>query len=468
MFKKILIANRGEIALRIIWACRELGIKTVAVHSLADADSLHVKFADDEVCIGPPPATESYLNVTALIAAAEITGADAIHPGYGFLAESAHFAEVCEACNIKFIGPGPDVIRMMGDKARAREAMTEARVLCVPGSGVIADEREAEAVATKIGYPLLIKATAGGGGKGMRLVEGREDLLRFLPQVKNEAALAFGSDAVYLEKYLSRPRHVEFQVFGDEHGGLVHMGERECSVQRRHQKLVEESPSPALDDSLRRKMARAALRAARAVNYPNAGTVEFLLDANRNFYFIEMNTRIQVEHPVTEGVTGLDLVKEQIQVAAGDKLSMRQQDIQFSGHAIECRINAEDPDTYAPSPGRITTFHVPGGPGLRIETAAHADCVVSPYYDSMIAKLITRGNNRSEAVSRMRRALESFIVEGIKTNIPLQLRIINDPDFIEGRLDTHFMERFVPSRPKRGSATAAGSSGAPRKASGSA
>ncbi|MFQ5701628.1 MAG: acetyl-CoA carboxylase biotin carboxylase subunit [Acidobacteriota bacterium] len=449
MFKKILIANRGEIALRIIWACRELGIKTVAVHSEADADSLHVKFADDDVCIGPPAATGSYLNVTAIIAAAEITGADAIHPGYGFLAESAHFAEVCEACNIRFIGPGPDVIRMMGDKARARQAMSDAHVPCVPGSGLIEEEQQALDAAESVGYPLLIKASAGGGGKGMRVVEDRKELLHMLPQVRNEAEQAFGSGAVYLERYLARPRHVEFQVFGDNHGNIVHMGERECSVQRRHQKLLEESPSPALDETLRRTMAEAAVRAARSVNYSNAGTVEFLLDGDRNFYFIEMNTRIQVEHPVTEGVTGLDLVKEQIQVAAGAKLSVRQDDIRFTGHAIECRINAEDPETYTPSPGRIETFHLPGGPGLRVDTAAHADCVVSPYYDSMIAKLITRGNNRSEAVSRMRRALESFIVEGIKTTIPLQLRILSDPDFVAGRIDTHFMERLIPSRPRK-------------------
>ena len=468
MFKKILIANRGEIALRIIWACRELGIKTVAVHSQADADSLHVKFADDDVCIGPPSATESYLNVTALIAAAEITGADAIHPGYGFLAESAHFAEVCETCNIKFIGPGPEVIRMMGDKAQARQVMKKAGVPCVPGSDVIKDDPQAEEMAERLGYPVLIKAAAGGGGKGMRLAEDGAELLRFLPQVKSEAALAFGSDVVYLEKYLLQSRHVEFQVFGDEHGNLVHMGERECSVQRRHQKLVEESPSPALDDALRRKMAQSALRAARAVNYANAGTVEFLLDREKNFYFIEMNTRIQVEHPVTEGVTGLDLVKEQIQVASGARLSVRQRDIRFNGHALECRINAEDPDTYAPSPGRIVTFHTPGGPGLRIDTAAHADCVISPYYDSMIAKVITRGNNRSEAILRMRRALDSFVVEGIKTNIPLQLRIINDPDFMEGRLDTHFMERFIPSQRKKVAVSQASESGSLHEASGNA
>ena len=450
MFNKILIANRGEIALRIIWACRELGIKTVAVHSEADADSLHVKFADDDVCIGPARATDSYLNVSAIIAAAEITGADAIHPGYGFLAESAAFAEVCEACNLKFIGPAPEVIRMMGDKARARELMIAAKVPTVPGSGIVDTPEEALEAAEQVGYPLLVKASAGGGGKGMRIIEGRKDLLRLLPQVQNEAASAFGSGAVYLERFLEHARHVEFQVFGDEHGNLVHMGERECTIQRRHQKLLEESPSSVLDEPLRRRMAAAAVKAAQAVQYSNAGTVEFLLDKNLDFFFIEMNTRVQVEHPVTEGVTGIDLVKEQIQVAAGATLSMKQEDVLFHGHAIECRINAEDPETYAPSPGRITTFHMPGGPGLRVDTVAHTDCVVSPFYDSMIAKVISQGNHRSEAISRMRRALESFIIEGIKTNIPLQLRIITDTDFAAGSFDTHFMERFIPTRPAAG------------------
>jgi acetyl-CoA carboxylase biotin carboxylase subunit len=447
MFNKILIANRGEIALRIIWACRELGIKTVAVHSEADADSLHVKFADDDVCIGPARATDSYLNVSAIIAAAEITGAEAIHPGYGFLAESAAFAEVCEACNLKFIGPTAEVIRMMGDKAKARELMSAAQVPTVPGSGIVESPEEAVKAAEQVGYPLLVKAAAGGGGKGMRIIEGQKDLLRLLPQVQNEAAAAFGSGAVYLERFLERPRHIEFQVFGDEHGNVVHMGERECTIQRRHQKLLEESPSSVLDDPLRQRMAMAAVKAAQAVQYTNAGTVEFLLDRNGDYFFIEMNTRVQVEHPVTEGVTGIDLVKEQIQVAAGSPLSVKQEDVSFHGHAIECRINAEDPETYAPSPGRITTFHMPGGPGLRVDTVAHADCVVTPFYDSMIAKVISQGNYRSEAISRMRRALESFIIEGIKTNIPLQLRIIADPDFAAGSFDTHFMERFIPSRP---------------------
>jgi acetyl-CoA carboxylase biotin carboxylase subunit len=450
MFKKILIANRGEIALRIIWACRELGIKTVAVHSEADADSLHVKFADDDVCIGPARATDSYLNVSAIIAAAEITGADAVHPGYGFLAESAAFAEVCEACNLKFIGPAPEVIRMMGDKARARELMIAAQVPTVPGSGIVDSPEEALEAAERVGYPLLVKAAAGGGGKGMRIIEGRKDLLRLLPQVQNEAAAAFGSGAVYLERFLEHPRHVEFQVFGDEHGNVVHMGERECTIQRRHQKLLEESPSSVLDESLRGRMAAAAVKAAQAVQYSNAGTVEFLLDKNLDFFFIEMNTRVQVEHPVTEGVTGIDLVKEQIQVAAGSRLSVKQEDVAFHGHSIECRINAEDPETYAPSPGRITTFHMPGGPGLRVDTVAHTDCVVSPFYDSMIAKVISQGNHRSEAISRMRRALESFIIEGIKTNISLQLRILADPDFVAGSFDTHFMERFIPTRPDAG------------------
>jgi acetyl-CoA carboxylase biotin carboxylase subunit len=444
MFRRILIANRGEIALRIIWACRELGIKTVAVYSTADADSLHVKFADDDVCIGPPTNSESYLNIGAVIAAAEITDADAIHPGYGFLAESAHFAEVCEACKIRFIGPSPDVIRLMGDKARAREAAVAAGIPVLPGSrGTIADEEEALRVADQIGYPVIVKASAGGGGRGMRVVPSSEDLSVALTTARTEANAAFGVPDVYIEKYLKRPRHIEFQVLGDSFGNLVSLGERECSIQRRHQKLIEESPSTALTPKLRRRMSDAALKLARAVGYQNAGTIEFLLDEDGRFYFMEMNTRIQVEHPVTEMVTGIDLIKEQLKVAAGESLAFRQEDIQNLGHSIECRITAEHPETFVPSPGTITTFHLPGGPGVRIDTAAHPECRISPYYDSMIAKLITRGNNRMEAISRMRRSLEVMVVEGILTNIPLQLKIVNDPEFIRGNLHTGFLERLL-------------------------
>jgi len=444
VFRKILIANRGEIALRIIWACRELGIKTVAIYSTADADSLHVRFADEEVCIGPPRNEDSYLNVSSVISAAEITDAEAIHPGYGFLAESAHFAEVCRECGLPFIGPGPDVIRRMGDKAEARRTMIAAGVPVVPGSeGVVADVEEARGVAERIGYPVLVKASAGGGGRGMRIVEEPEDLERQFNAASNEAASAFGTADVYLEKYLKDPRHIEFQIFADTHGNVVHLFERECSVQRRHQKLLEESPSTALDPELRARMAEAALTAARCCNYVNAGTVEFLLVPSGEFYFIEMNTRIQVEHPVTEMVTGIDLIKEQIRVAAGEPLSFTQEDVTRTGHAIECRINAEDPDTFRPCPGKITTFHLPGGPGIRVDTACHSEATVPPYYDSMIAKVIARGNTRGEAILRMRRALESFVVEGIKTNVKLQQKILQEEDFVRGRLSTAFMERFL-------------------------
>jgi acetyl-CoA carboxylase biotin carboxylase subunit len=444
MFRRILIANRGEIALRIIWACRELGIKTVAVYSTADADSLHVKFADDDVCIGPPKNTDSYLNIGAVIAAAEITDADAIHPGYGFLAESAHFAEVCEACKVRFIGPSPDVIRLMGDKARAREAAVASGVPVLPGSeGTISDEDEALRLAERIGFPVIVKASAGGGGRGMRIVQAPEQLGAALTSARTEAKAAFGVPDVYIEKYLKRPRHIEFQVLGDSFGNLVSLGERECSIQRRHQKLIEESPSTALTPKLRRRMTEAALKLARAVGYQNAGTIEFLLDEDGRFYFMEMNTRIQVEHPVTEMVTGIDLIKEQLKVAAGESLAFRQEDIQNTGHSIECRINAEHPEKFTPSPGTITTFHLPGGPGVRIDTAAHPECRISPHYDSMIAKLITRGNNRMEAISRMRRSLEVMVVEGVFTTIPLQLKILNDPEFIRGNLHTGFLDRLL-------------------------
>ena len=444
MFKKILIANRGEIALRILWACRELGISTVAVHSEADADALHVRYADEDVCIGPPASRESYLNLSSVIAAAEITDADAIHPGYGFLAENAHFAEVCEACNIKFIGPSPAVIRQMGDKSKARESMEAAGVPCVPGSrGTLGSEVEAMALARKIGYPVIIRAAAGGGGRGMRIARSEEELRVAIQTAMNEAKKAFDVSDVYLEKYIADPRHVEFQMLGDERGNVVHLGERECSIQRRHQKLVEESPCTALSPKLRKRMAEAALTGARAANYQNAGTIEFLLAPDGKFYFIEMNTRIQVEHPVTEMVTGLDLIKEQIRIAAGEPLGYTQDDIRFFGHAIECRVNAEDSESFVPSPGRITNFNISGGPGVRIDTAAHADGIISPYYDSLVAKVITHGNSRQEAISRMRRLLDLMVVEGIKTTIPVLRRIISDTDFLQGRISTHYLERLL-------------------------
>ena len=445
MFRKILIANRGEIALRVILACKELGIKTVAVHSTADADALHVKFADEDVCIGPPASRESYLNISAVLSAAEITGAEAIHPGYGFLSENAHFAEVCREVGLTFIGPGPSVIRRMGDKAEAIRTVRAAGVPTIPGSGgVVEGEDQAREVAKRIGYPVLIKASAGGGGRGMRIVTDEEELPRLLEAASQEALSAFGVADVYMEKYLTQPRHIEIQVMGDTHGNLLHLFERECSIQRRHQKLLEESPSTALDAELRARMTDAALRAARAVDYVNAGTIEFLIDVTGEFYFIEMNTRIQVEHPVTEMVTGIDLIKEQIRVSAGEPMSFGQDDLKIQGHAIECRINAEDSDTFAPSPGKIRTFHVPGGPGIRVDTACYAEAVIPPYYDSMIAKVIAHGNTRGEAILRMRRALESFVVEGIKTNVRLQQRILTDEDFVRGRLSTRFMDRFVP------------------------
>jgi acetyl-CoA carboxylase biotin carboxylase subunit len=443
MFKKILIANRGEIALRIIFACRELGIKTVAVHSEPDKDSLHVRFADEDVCIGPAKSKESYLNISAVIAAAEITNAEAIHPGYGFLAESVAFAEVCKACKIKFIGPKPGAIALMGEKAKARETVRAAGVPVLPGSdGILEDPDAALGVANDVGFPVIVKAAAGGGGKGMRIAADAKALERVFPVAREEARAAFGVPDVYIEKYLPSPRHIEFQIIADERGNMIHLGERECSIQRRHQKLVEESPSTALTAELRRRMADAALKAAKAVNYQNAGTIEFLLQDGQ-FYFIEMNTRVQVEHPVTEMVTGVDIVKEQITVAAGHRLTRRQEDVQVSGHAIECRINAEDPDSFLPSPGLITTFHPPGGPGVRVDTAAHSDCRISPYYDSMVAKLITHGNHREEAIARMRRSLDTMVVEGIKTTIPLHKKIIDDQDFRKGNISTRFLERFV-------------------------
>ncbi|HVH25386.1 MAG TPA: acetyl-CoA carboxylase biotin carboxylase subunit [Vicinamibacterales bacterium] len=450
MFKKILIANRGEVALRVIYACRELGIKTVAVYSDADENSLHVRFADEDVCIGPARSADSYLNVPAVISAAEITGADAIHPGYGFLSESAYLAEVCEACHIKFIGPTPQVIRLMGDKARARRVMKKAGVPILPGSdGPIESEDKAIKAAKDIGYPVIIKASAGGGGRGMRVVRAAAELSHAFKTAQREAEAAFGVGDVYLEKYVESPRHIEFQVLGDHYGTVVHLGERECSIQRRHQKLVEESPSPALREKVRRKMGQVVIDAARAVQYTNAGTFEFLMDPDGRFYFMEANTRLQVEHPVTEMVTGIDIVKEQIRIAAGERLGYKQGDVTFTGHSIECRINAEDPETFVPSPGVIHAFSVPGGPGVRIETFAHSDCTISPYYDSMIAKIIVHGRTRQEAVARMRRTLEMTVIDGIKTTIPLHLRILADQDFLAGKLSTSFMDRLL-SRPTSG------------------
>ena len=444
MFKKILIANRGEIALRVIYACREMGIKTVAVYSEADENSLHVRFADEDVCIGPARATDSYLNVPAVISAAEITGADAIHPGYGFLSESAYLAEVCEACHIRFIGPSPQVIRLMGDKARAKRAMKKAGVPVVPGSdGPVETEEKAQKIAKEIGYPLLIKATAGGGGRGMRVVASPAELGHAYRAAQHEAEAAFGVRDVYIEKLIENPRHIEFQILGDHHGSVVHLGERECSIQRRYQKLLEESPSPALTDKMRRKIGNVAVEAAEAVQYTNAGTFEFLLDKDGKYYFMEANTRLQVEHGVTELVTGVDVVKEQIRIAAGERLSSKQSEIVFSGHSIECRINAECPESFRPCPGLIHAFSVPGGPGIRVDTAAHTECIVSPYYDSMIAKVMAYGRDRQEAINRMRRTLELTVIEGIKTSLPLHLKILSDPDFNAGRFNTSFMDRYL-------------------------
>jgi acetyl-CoA carboxylase biotin carboxylase subunit len=432
MISKVLIANRGEIALRIILACKEMGLKTVAVHSEADRDALHVRYADEDVCIGPALSRQSYLNISSIIAAAEITGADAIHPGYGFLAENEPFAEIAIECGLTFIGPTPSAIRTMGDKAKARETAKSIGVPILPGSdGPVRTYEEAVEVAKSIGYPVILKASAGGGGRGMRICSSESDLKGAFDTARSEAERAFGSADVYIEKYLEHPRHIEIQVFGDMQGRIVSLGERECSIQRRHQKLIEESPSPALTHELRQAMGEAAIRLCQAVNYVNAGTIEFLFQDGQ-FYFMEMNTRIQVEHPVTEEVTGIDLVKEQIRVASGLPLVVPNGDFRLRGHAIEFRINAEDPVTFAPHPGRIREFNVPGGPGVRVDTAAYRDYVIPPHYDSLIAKLIVHGATRQEAIARGRRALELFIVEGVKTSIPLHRRILDDERFISG------------------------------------
>ena len=453
MFSNVLIANRGEIALRVICACKELGIRTVAVYSEADRNSLHVRFADEAVCIGPARASDSYLNIPSVISAAEITDVDAIHPGYGFLSENANFAEVCETCKITFIGPSPEMIRLMGEKDRARRVFRQAGLPVLPGSdGALKSAAEAQGVAESIGYPVILKAVAGGGGRGMRVVQNGAELAAAFAAAQNEAGLAFGSGDLYVEKFLPRPRHIEFQVLGDGSGRVAHLGERECTIQRRHQKLLEESPSPRLNPALRHEIGSLVVRALEQIGYGNAGTVEFLMDEDDGrLYFIEMNTRVQVEHPVTEMVTNIDLVKSQILIAAGEPLDSvllgslddGNGGVALQGHAIECRINAEHPQTFIPSAGRITAFHTPGGTGVRVDTAAYSECVIPPYYDSLVAKLVVRGRDRTEAISRMSRALGMFIIEGIDTSIPLHQRIMADADFRAGRFDTNFIQRFA-------------------------
>ena len=444
MFKKILIANRGEIALRIIRACKELGIATVAVYSSADENSLHVRFADEVVKIGPGPSNESYLNIPRIISAAEITNADAIHPGYGFLAENAQFADICESCNIRFIGPSSDMISSLGDKAFAKVKMKQANVPTIPGSdGIIKNLDEAEKIANKLGYPIIVKATAGGGGRGMRIVRKKKELENAYSTASREAGAAFNNPDLYMEKYFENPRHIEVQIMGDKYGNVVALGERECSIQRKHQKLIEESPSPAVDEKLRKKLSNAAIKGAKKVNYQSAGTIEFLLDEDGKFYFMEMNTRIQVEHTVTEIVFGLDLLKRQIRLAAGEKIEEVLKNFKMRGHAIECRINAEDPDkNFRPCPGKITSFHVPGGPGVRVDTHAYAQYMIPAYYDSLIAKVIASGQTREEAIGRMKRALDEFIIEGIKTTIPFHLKVLNEEHFVNGDFDTKYIENY--------------------------
>jgi acetyl-CoA carboxylase biotin carboxylase subunit len=446
VFKKVLIANRGEIALRVIRACRELGIATVAVHSTADANALHVRFADESVCIGPPPSKESYLNIPQLLSAAEITRADAIHPGYGFLSENAEFAEVCENCKIRFIGPRPEMLRLMGNKVRAKQAAREAGLPLLPGStGVVKDPKEAEAIAREIGFPVIIKAAAGGGGKGMKIVRDPNALQQAFSTAAAEAVASFNNGDLYIERYVEKPRHIEIQIAADEHGNIIHLGERECSVQRRHQKLIEESPSPVITPELREKMGRVSVEAMQRLRYNNVGTIEYLLDDRGQFYFMEMNTRIQVEHPVTELVTGIDLVREQIRMAYGHPLRFKQEDIQLRGAAIECRVNAEDPVTFAPWPGKITGYSVPGGYGVRVDSAAYENYTVLPHYDSLLAKLIVHAEDRETAIRRMQRALGEYVVEGIRTNIPFHRAALADEAFQEGNYDTRFVERLLAS-----------------------
>jgi acetyl-CoA carboxylase biotin carboxylase subunit len=448
MFKKILIANRGEIALRVICACKELGIKAVAIYSEADRNSLHVRFADEAICIGPPRLSESYLNIPAVISAAEIANVDAIHPGYGLLSENANFAEVCETCGIKFIGPPPEITRLMGEKEKARATMKRHGVPILPGSeGIVPCADEAMEWAKQVGFPVIVKASAGGGGRGMRVIRTEEELPNLFHQARSEAAAAFGNGDLYMEKFVERPRHIEFQVLADTHGNVVSLGERECSIQRRHQKLLEESPSPGVSEELRKSIGQVVSSTLSTIGYVNAGTMEFLMDEDGVLYFIEMNTRIQVEHPVTEMVTDVDLVKSQILIAAGEKLKdVLRGPVVHRGHAIECRINAEHPEKFTPSAGKITVWNPPGGTGVRVDTAAYSEAVIPPYYDSLIAKLIVRGKDRGEAIARMSRALGMFIVEGIHTSIPLHRRIMTDPDFQSGNIDTKFMERFLAAK----------------------
>jgi acetyl-CoA carboxylase biotin carboxylase subunit len=453
-FKKILIANRGEIACRIIWTCKEMGIKTVAVHSDVDRDSLHVRFADEAACIGPAPSAQSYLNIPAIISTAEIFNVDAIHPGYGFLAESPYFAEICDACNIKFIGPRANIIRLMGDKIQARRAMNEAGLPIVPGSpDGITSEEEGIKLAREIGYPVIVKASAGGGGRGMRIVRSEQELGKALETASTEAAAAFNDGSVYIERYIEQPRHIEIQVLADEFGECIHLGERECSIQRRHQKLMEESPSTVLTPELRKEMGEAAVAACKKLGYSSAGTVEFLLDAHGNYYFMEMNTRIQVEHPVTEMVTLADIVRNQIRIAEGEPLGYTQDDLLIVGHAIECRINAENPETFAPSPGMISAFNLPGGPGVRVDTFVYSGYQVTPFYDSLIAKVIVHARTRELAIARMKRALEAMVIEGIKTTVPLHQKIMDDPRFRAGDIGTDFMEYFLARNGRKAAAS---------------
>jgi acetyl-CoA carboxylase biotin carboxylase subunit len=444
MFKKVLIANRGEIALRVIRACKELGLLTVAVHSTADAESLHVRFADEAVCIGPPPSKQSYLDVRALLSAADVTGADAIHPGYGFLSENADFAEMVTRMGLKFIGPRPEMIRLMGNKVAAREAMEKAGLPLLPGArGKLADAEEAERVAEQVGFPVILKAAAGGGGRGMKICRDRSQVRHMFETASAEALAAFGDGSMYLERYVEQPRHIEMQIVADEHGHVLHLGERECSVQRRHQKLIEEAPSPAVSPALRREMGEVALGAMRKVGYNNVGTIEFLMDENGRYYFMEMNTRIQVEHPVTEQVYRLDLLREQIRLSAGELLERTQDTVVPGSHSIECRVNAEDPVTFAPSPGRITGYHQPGGYGVRVDTMAYEQYKVQPYYDSLVAKLVITGATREIALKRAMRALNEYVIEGIKTNIPFHKRVLTHPGFMAGQYDTRIVEQIL-------------------------